>query len=167
MLEDRKKAPRNARIITDLRICGHFLHFKMGEKAGRRRIFGVLSYHGALPQRRLQEILGLSSGSLSEILAKMEADGLVEKRRSPVDGRQMELRLSEEGRREAHEAQRQHEARVAEILACLSEEEKEQMLVLLDKLVDSLDDIHFPCAACAPRQAAADDAEYEQQEVRS
>ena len=38
MLEDRKKAPRNARIITDLRICGHFLHFKMGEKAGRRRM---------------------------------------------------------------------------------------------------------------------------------
>ena len=35
----------------------------------------ILSKAKELPQRELQDILGICSGSLSEILAKMEADG--------------------------------------------------------------------------------------------
>ena len=59
--------PMPERIIEYLGACGRFLHYKMGEKAGRRRIFTILSKAKELPQRELQDILGICSGSLSEI----------------------------------------------------------------------------------------------------
>ena len=68
----RITGPMPERIIEYLGACGRFLHYKMGEKAGRRRIFTILSKAKELPQRELQDILGICSGSLSEILAKME-----------------------------------------------------------------------------------------------
>ena len=91
----RITGPMPERIIEYLGACGRFLHYKMGEKAGRRRIFTILSKAKELPQRELQDILGICSGSLSEILAKMEADGFLEKAKSKTDGRQLNLRLTE------------------------------------------------------------------------
>lgn len=63
----RITGPMPERIIEYLGACGRFLHYKMGEKAGRRRIFTILSKAKELPQRELQDILGICSGSLSEI----------------------------------------------------------------------------------------------------
>ena len=94
----RITGPMPERIIEYLGACGRFLHYKMGEKAGRRRIFTILSKAKELPQRELQDILGICSGSLSEILAKMEADGFLEKAKSKTDGRQLNLRLTDAGK---------------------------------------------------------------------
>ena len=101
MMPGRITGPMPERIIEYLGACGRFLHYKMGEKAGRRRIFTILSKAKELPQRELQDILGICSGSLSEILAKMEADGFLEKAKSKTDGRQLNLRLTEAGKKEA------------------------------------------------------------------
>ena len=62
-------------IIRHLRRCGHFLYFKTGGKTGRRQIFYILLRREELLQRELQDLLGVQSGSLSEIIIKMEADG--------------------------------------------------------------------------------------------
>ena len=64
--------------MIGLRACGHFLHFNMGGKAGRKRVLATLLREGEISQRTLQDLLDIQSGSLSEILAKIEADGLLE-----------------------------------------------------------------------------------------
>ena len=52
-------------VIKQLRMCGHFLYFKMGGKIGRKRILVVLEKHHELLQKELQDILEVQSGSLS------------------------------------------------------------------------------------------------------
>ena len=53
MMPGRITGPMPERIIEYLGACGRFLHYKMGEKAGRRRIFTILSKAKELPQREL------------------------------------------------------------------------------------------------------------------
>ena len=125
----RITGPMPERIIEYLGACGRFLHYKMGEKAGRRRIFTILSKAKELPQRELQDILGICSGSLSEILAKMEA-------KSKTDGRQLNLRLTEAGKKEAVEQEKDYQRRVRRMVACLSREEQESLLKMLTALAE-------------------------------
>ena len=132
----RITGPMPERIIEYLGACGRFLHYKMGEKVGRRRIFTILSKAKELPQRELQDILGICSGSLSEILAKMEADGFLEKAKSKTDGRQLNLRLTEAGKKEAVEQEKDYQRRVRRMVACLSREEQESLLKMLTALAE-------------------------------
>lgn len=122
-------------VIRNLRQCGHFLYFKTGGKTGRRRIFYFLLQQGELPQRELQDLLCVQSGSLSEIIIKMEADGLIEKVRSRRDGRRLVLQLTEEGRRQAEESCAKYERQVEKMLSCLSPEQKTSLLDTLELLI--------------------------------
>ncbi len=123
-------------IITKIVILGHFIHYKMGGKVGRRRIFSILLKHGEeMPQKKMQEILDVRSGSLSEILAKTEEDGYIEKIRNKQDKRNYNIRLTASGKVEAIRVQQEYEERVEQMLSCLAEEEKEKLYIQLDKLM--------------------------------
>lgn len=128
-------------IIAKLAACGHFIHFKMGGKAGRQRIYSTLLKHGELQQRELQSILGIRSGSLSEILAKAEADGFVEKTRNGLDKRNYNLRLTEMGKEYTPIVQEAHDVRVEKLLGCLSEEQKMELSNMLAVLLNHWDTI--------------------------
>ncbi|MFE1249724.1 MarR family winged helix-turn-helix transcriptional regulator [Streptomyces sp. NPDC058741] len=58
----------------------------------------VLWEHGALPVKKLGEHLRLDSGTLSPLLKRLEAAGLVTRERSARDERSVEVRLTQEGR---------------------------------------------------------------------
>ncbi|WP_406157996.1 MarR family winged helix-turn-helix transcriptional regulator [Streptomyces canus] len=57
----------------------------------------VLWEHGDLPVKKLGEHLRLDSGTLSPLLKRLEAAGLVRRERSVRDERSVEVRLTEEG----------------------------------------------------------------------
>ncbi|MBC9725498.1 MarR family winged helix-turn-helix transcriptional regulator [Streptomyces sp. TRM68367] len=57
----------------------------------------VLWEHGELPVKKLGEHLRLDSGTLSPLLKRLEAAGLVRRERSARDERSVEVRLTEEG----------------------------------------------------------------------
>ncbi|MDQ0991220.1 MarR family winged helix-turn-helix transcriptional regulator [Streptomyces sp. V3I7] len=57
----------------------------------------VLWEQGELPVKKLGEYLRLDSGTLSPLLKRMEAAGLVRRERSARDERSVEVRLTEEG----------------------------------------------------------------------
>ncbi|MDQ0748853.1 DNA-binding MarR family transcriptional regulator [Streptomyces africanus] len=57
----------------------------------------VLWEHGELPVKKLGEHLRLDSGTLSPLLKRLEAAGLVRRERSVRDERSVEVRLTEEG----------------------------------------------------------------------
>ena len=120
--------------MIGLRACRHFLHFNMGGKAGRKRVLATLLREGEISQRTLQDLLDIQSGSLSEILAKIEADGLLEKVKCGSDRRGYILRLTESGQALAKQVTACHEARVDKLLGCLSDDEQLALLAMLDKL---------------------------------
>ena len=57
----------------------------------------VLWEHGELPVKKLGEHLRLDSGTLSPLLKRLEAAGLVRRERSARDERSVVVRLTEEG----------------------------------------------------------------------
>ena len=57
----------------------------------------VLWEHGELPVKKLGEHLRLDSGTLSPLLKRLEAAGLVRRERSARDERSVEVRLTSEG----------------------------------------------------------------------
>lgn len=128
------------KIIKDLRKCGHFLHYKMCENPSRKRILFALLQEGKLLQRELQCGLGVKSGSLSEIVGKMEADGLIYKDKSAFDGRNFVIKLTDKGMEQARTNHEEYDERVETLTSCLSEEEKNTLIDLLDRLLESWDD---------------------------
>lgn len=122
-------------ILHDLGYCGHYLHCNTGGRGGQIPILCKLEKNGGeLSQHELQEMFEIKSGSMSEVLAKMEADGLIRRDRLDDDRRQMTAILTEKG----HEQAKDHMARrhefEAEAFSPLAEEEQRELLELLDKV---------------------------------
>lgn len=135
---------RCAHILDGLGFCGHYLHVHSGGRSGRSPILCTLRKRGGeMPQRELASRFELKPASLSEVLAKAEEAGLIERTRDACDRRQLIVRLTEKGRSQAEEDQRAREAFRQAALTCLTDEERtqlEDMLVRITSHWRSLDD---------------------------
>ncbi len=78
--------------------CGHFLYHRRGGKRGQLRILRLLTEHGTITQKELLEVLTLKSGSVSEMVGKLETQGFITKERSDTDKRKINITLTDEGR---------------------------------------------------------------------
>ncbi len=138
MEEDyREEEPMSHRVLQDLGFFGHYLHVHTGGRSGKQHVLAKLYKSGGrLLQRDLQEHSHISSAALSEVLSKLEAEGLIMRSRSDEDRRQMDISLTDEGTKQAIMRKREFEAFEAECLSCLSEEERLQLLGMLDRLVE-------------------------------
>ncbi|MFJ2016698.1 MarR family winged helix-turn-helix transcriptional regulator [Streptomyces nodosus] len=97
----------------------------------------VLWEHGETPVKRLGEHLRLDSGTLSPLLKRLEAAGLVRRERSLRDERSVEVRLTEEGT-----ALRERALRVPQRIASATGFTLEEIRTLrthLDRLTTALD----------------------------
>lgn len=95
--------------------------------------FDVLARVGAregLCQGDLAEVLLVTKGNVSQLVAKMEADGLIERH---ADGRSQRLYLTPRGRELHDTAVPSQEERLAESLSGLDASEQEELLRLLRK----------------------------------
>ena len=141
---DDPEERRCAHILDELGFCGHYLHVHGGGRSGRAPILCTLrKMGGKMPQRELASRFELKAGSLSEVLAKLEEAGLIERTRDPQDRRQLIVRLTDEGERKADEDQVDRERFRAEALTCLGAEERaglEDMLARIKQHWRSLDD---------------------------
>ena len=91
------------RILNGLGFCGHYMHFHGGGVSGKAPIICLLAKQpgGEMSQQELGMHFDLKPGSLSEILSKLELNGLIERSRNPKDRRQLTIRLTETGRENA------------------------------------------------------------------
>lgn len=80
--------------------------------------------------------MNIKSASLSEILSKIEAEGLIERLKNDVDKRQIDLILTQKGREEAEGIEAENDRTAKELLCDLTLEEEQQLFYLLDKLVE-------------------------------
>jgi MarR family 2-MHQ and catechol resistance regulon transcriptional repressor len=78
--------------------------------------------------------LGVTGGNMTGIMDKLEEAGLLQRLPHPVDRRALLLKLTEQGEALYQEIKPAYEARVAEVLSLLSDDEKLMMLELLERL---------------------------------
>lgn len=126
-------------LLYQFRSCTHFFRYGMGEKTGQQRILAMLAERGIITQRELQDMLGVQSGSLSEILNKVESGGYIMRRQNERDRRQMNLELTETGREAARNFREEHMKKTRTMFDGLTEDEKKQLSSLLEKMME-----HWP-----------------------
>lgn len=101
----------------------------------RERILRLVGETEPVSQVRLAELLAIRPQSLSEQLAKLEKDGLILRTPSAQDKRVLLVSLTEEGRQRAQEVEAARSGQISSFLAPLSQEEREQLSLLLQKLL--------------------------------
>lgn len=123
------------RILHDLGYFGYFLHLHRGGRSGKQHVLvWLLKSGGTMAQRDLQENSPITSASLSEILAKLESEGLVTRLRSETDRRQQTIALTGTGRVKAHEVVSSRRAFDERALSCFTDEEVADLADKLDRL---------------------------------
>ena len=123
------------RIMRSFGYFGYYLHQHWGGRNGKQHILvELLAHDGEMTQRDLQEASCITSASLSEVIAKLEAEGLVSRERSETDRRQLTVTLTPEGERKAHEVVRTRAEFEARAFDCLTEDERNSLVTILDRV---------------------------------
>lgn len=104
---------------------------------GRGRMLAVLNDSGAMSQSQLAAHLNIRPQSLSELLTKAEAEGLVERHQSEEDKRQTIVSITEVGRARVAGFREAHRMRAMEFCAPLTDEEKDALKDMLEKLIQA------------------------------
>ena len=134
--------PLPRHVLHDLGFFGHFLHIHAGGRSGQQHILVKLRKSGGhMTQRDLQEAAGISSASISEVLAKLECAGLIERTRSDEDRRQLDIALTAEGTSRAEDLIGERKAFEEQCLACFDEREQRELATLLDRLAEHWRDL--------------------------
>ena len=129
-----------------------------GKRHGQARALTMISMHEGLNQKDLAFLLGIRPQTMGEMLQRMEERGLVQRKKSETDGRVIEVSLTDEGRDRAAEIAERRALAAADMFAVLTDEEKEQLASILDKLGTELDS-HRPKRHC--KHAEGDEGEPE------
>lgn len=124
-------------LLQYIKKSGHFLHHRKGKKIGQYRILVILYHRGSMHQTDLQHELKIQSGSMSEIVLKLENAGWISRRKDPMDKRKMLLELSENGKIKVLEILEDNEREEKMLLDVLSDEEVALLGQLMEKLLSS------------------------------
>lgn len=134
MLKQYELFDMNNKLIRNFWDISHTLRRISEGKGSQKRILMILREHGDITQRELTEYLEIQPGSASEVIGKLETAGLIKRVPSRTDRRTADVCLTEAGEAAAGEAYTKREQRHQKMFACLSEEEKQTLLGLLEKV---------------------------------
>lgn len=124
----------NNRLIWNFRDIGHTMRQISEGKGSQQRILIILRETGPVTQSALTQRLGIQPGSASEVLLKLEAAGLIARTCSERDKRTADVCLTEAGSVEAEKAAEKRRARHEQMFSVLTQEEKETLLKLLERI---------------------------------
>lgn len=128
---------QEGRLIALFYKCTHLFVHRNGQDQGKIRILSILYRKGDMTQRALLDHTDIRSASLSELLAKIEANGDIRRERSKEDGRNINITLTEKGKKAAEQFYQDHIQFREGIFAGLDQKEKEELEKLLTKLLSS------------------------------
>ena len=126
----------NKELLKTMEMCGHFLYHRRGGKRGQARILKLLIENGEMSQRSIQDILDIKSGSLSELVRKMEAENLISREKDEADRRNITIKITPKGIERAEENSQILKKQEQVMFNSLNDEEQEQLYTLLKKLID-------------------------------
>ncbi|MGN0351725.1 MAG: MarR family winged helix-turn-helix transcriptional regulator [Roseburia sp.] len=121
-------------LILNLRDLGHTVRNLYEGKGSQKRVLILLKESEGMTQAQLTERLGIRQGSASEVIRKLDQAGFIRRTKNKSDKRTVDIHLTEEGQEAAESAVQQRKQRHKEMFACLTEQEKEELLHLTEKL---------------------------------
>lgn len=124
----------NDKLIINLRDVSHTMRSLYEGKCSQKRILMIMNEMGETTLTELTERLGVRAASVSEVVGKLEKAGNVARRQGEYDRRTMILSLTDSGRELARQAQQQRDRRHEEMFSCLTDNEKDRLLSLLEKI---------------------------------
>jgi len=101
-----------------------------------------LAQEAPLSQNDLVVRLRLEKSTVSRLVSQLEQRGWIERQRNAVDGRVLDLRLTEAGRRMASDIAVARQAKFARILEAIPEEKRAFVLDALQTLVEAMREDH-------------------------
>ena len=105
------------------------------KRRGRGRLLILLYLYGTLTQRKLIELTGRRSATLSEQLEGMEKDGLIIRSPNEQDKRNVDVALTEQGKAAALKSIGSRQAYANQIFDSLPQQKKQQLAGLLNELL--------------------------------
>lgn len=124
----------NEKLVWNFRDISHTMRRIAEGKASQKRILILLREHDGMTQKALTDRLGVQPGTVSEVLGKLEAAGLLLRTANEADRRTTDLWLTEEGKAQAHQAYFARVERHCQMFSGLSDAEKTTLLRLLEKV---------------------------------
>ncbi|MGN1398588.1 MAG: MarR family winged helix-turn-helix transcriptional regulator [Erysipelotrichaceae bacterium] len=121
-------------LIKNLHRIAHTMRMQSEGKASQKRILVILLEADGLTQKELTELLAIQPGSVSEILTKLENANLIVRIENENDRRTADLKLTEAGVEAALEAKQDRIQRHKEMFSCLTDEQKQSLLSLLETI---------------------------------
>ncbi len=106
---------------------------------GQNRILAVLVMQDGTTQKDLAYLLGIRPQSLTQALETLEENGFIERKQDEADHRSRRVHLTDKGRERAAKVAEDRKNYADDTLSMLSEEEKEQLSVILGKIFASLE----------------------------
>ena len=117
------------------RLMARAFHRRDNAGHAQARVLSILRERGPMSQRDLLALLDVRSSSLSEILSKLEAGGLIARERNPDDRRGFILSATGAG---LALSETDADAREPDFFACLDAPEKAQLAAILTKIATAL-----------------------------
>ena len=133
---------RNNKLIWNFRDIGHTMRQISEGRGSQKRILILLRETKGMTQKELTARLGVQPGSASEVLNKLEQAGLISRTPSETDHRTTDIRLTPDGDALAKEASAQRAERHEQMFAVLSEEEKDALIALLERVNAHWDQVY-------------------------
>ncbi|MDP4151994.1 MAG: MarR family transcriptional regulator [Bacillota bacterium] len=130
------------KLYTALNRVGRQMHRISHSRAGhyreQMRILKLIEQNNGVIQRDLAWQMDVRASSMTEMLAKLEKRGLVERKQDDDDQRVMHIFLTDQGIKAAQESEQTGEILINSMFKGLTEPEMKQMLILTEKLIESL-----------------------------
>ena len=118
----------------------HFGAHELNLGRGQGHLLGVLITNDGLTQRELSTQLRIRPTSLGELVSKLEQSNYVERRVNENDKRVSNVYITEEGRKIVNEIMKERQVVINNMFIILSEDEKQQLLALMGKLITSMEE---------------------------
>ena len=116
--------------------CGKGPVGPMGRGMSRERLLTIISeYPEGIRQKDLAKAAGINASSASEVVSRLEDDGYLVRVIDENDKRATLLKLTEMGAVRAEEIRSERESLLDDIFSRLTEDEKQTLSDLLDKLI--------------------------------
>ena len=133
--EQTSQQPDSSSPLALLRLFRRCAHLQRpADRTGQNRILMCLLERGDMTQRRLAEVTQRSPATLCQQLEAMEQAGLVSRKPSETDRRNVDVRLTDQGHRAAQEAIESRQRRANELFGCLPEADRAELARILGTL---------------------------------
>jgi len=107
----------------------------------QRRILYLLDLKGPNPMSQIARLVGCTLPAATGVVDKLVRSGQVERIAAPEDRRIVKVALTETGRQTLAELKKVHEQRLAEVLAHLSPEKRDELIHSFAKIHDILSEL--------------------------